>query len=785
MRIIALSFAAGAVLLQGQSHLPNRVTIAGVVLIPAILLVIERYRNRQPLAQGGAFRHANMVLLAFALGFGWAAWRADLRLADELRGDLEGVDVEIHGFVAELPQLMDEGVRFRFDVDTSIEGVPRRILLSWYRPRGAEVEPPQVRPGERWRFVVRLKRPHGFSNPGGFDYEAWLLERGLRATGHVRREAELLDSGLARPLDAVHRLRDALRERFATVLGDAPYVGILVALAIGDQRGIPQEHWDIFRRTGISHLVAISGLHITLVAAVVGGLLGGVWRRIPWLLLRCPVRKAQALAAVLGGTVYALLAGMGIPVQRALIMLLVIVIALYRGRSIPPSRVMVLALCVVLLFDPWACLSAGFWLSFGAVGAIGFVLGGRQHRTTGWRAAVRIQLAISLALLPLLVLMFQSLPLLSPVANALAIPLVSFVVTPLVLLAALLPLELPLHLGHQATALMMIWVEWLAGFEPAYWRQPTPPLWLALLAVIAVIGVMLPRGTPGKLSALVVLAALLTWPSPRPASGSFVARVLDVGQGLAVHVQTEHHDLLFDTGPPYGAHADAGSRVVLPYLQVQGVEQLDGLVLSHDDSDHVGGAGSIIAALDVVTLWSSDLGVLTERGLSTARPCVVGERWQWDGVTFEFLHPGRAWPITANKRHDNERSCVLRIANPGGALLLLGDVEAGGERAMLSLLGDAERIAEVVVSAHHGSRSSSSAALVEATLPQAVIHSVGYRNPFGHPHPEVWARWAEAGARNWRTDSQGAIEAVFGAASEKGVRLSAQRVQAPRYWHGR
>ena len=789
MRIYVLSFAAGVVLLQMQARLPDFVMIclSGAGLALALFFV-------GPGRAGGTrvrsfARRLVVIALAVLLGFAWASLRAEWRLDDALRGDLEGIDIEVAGRVADLPQPVGEGLRFRFDLDTATAGVPQHLLLSWYPPRGSEAALPLIRPGERWRFVVRLKRPHGFYNPQGFDYEAWLLQRGVRATGHVSASARRLDAGLSRPMDAAHRVRDALRERFDAVLGDAPYAGILVALAIGEQRGIPVEQWELFRRTGVAHLVAISGMHITLVAAVAGGLLGWAWRRAPWLVLRFPVRKAQALAAMLAATSYALLAGLGIPVQRALIMLLVVAFALYRGRTIVPSRVMALALAAVLIADPWACLSAGFWLSFGAVAAIGFVLGGRRVAQTGLRAAVRIQLAVTVALMPLLVLMFQSLPLLSPLANAVAIPVVSFVVTPLVLAAAMAQVEFPLLWAHQVTAWMMDWIEWLAAFEPGYWRQPAPPRWLALLALLAVTGAMLPRGTPGRVAALAVLVSLLAWPAPRPQPGSFVARVLDVGQGLAVHVQTESHDLLFDTGPPFGAQADAGTRVLLPYLNALGVSRLDGLVLSHDDSDHVGGADSIAAALVVDRGWASGTAYEATRVVSAVaapvRRCISGERWDWDGVSFTFLHPAASGVAVTARRHDNDQSCVLRIANAAGTLLLLGDVERAGENAMRLNHGEEGLAADVVVSAHHGSRSSSSMAFIEASLPEAVIHSVGHRNPFGHPHPEVWARWAEMGVRNWRTDSQGAVEAVFGTDAEAGLRLSAQRLREPRYWHGR
>ena len=788
MRLFAASFVVGVVALQIQPELPAA-DVAPTFVVVAALLSLGCLRAVRLVPWSWRLAQRGLVCAAAcALGFSWAAVRADWRLADALRGELESLDMVIDGRVADLPQLLDEGVRFRFEIASPPEGVPRHVLLSWYRPRDSAAAPPVVQAGEAWRFAVRLKRPHGQANPGGFDYERWLLEQGIRATGYVRGSAERLDAEPGSAMQWVHRVRSGVRERFAAVLGDRPYAEMLVALAIGEQRGIPQAQWEVFRRTGIGHLVAISGLHVTLVATVVGAIVGWAWRRQPALVLRWPVRKAQAPAALGAAAGYALLAGLGIPVQRALIMLFVVVAALLCGRRPAPSRVLAAALLGVLVFDPWACLSAGFWLSFGAVGVILMLITGRPARGPRWKAALRVQIGISLALLPLLVLLFNSFPVLSPLANVGAIPVVSFVVAPLVLIAALLPLELPLHLAHGVTGLMMVWVEWLSALDLALWRQPTPPLWLALAAIAAMAVLLLPRGTPGRPAASVVVAALLVWEGARPDDGTFRVTVLDVGQGLAVHVQTSRHDLLFDAGPPYGANADAGSRVVLPYLEAAGVTRLHTAVLSHDDKDHVGGVESVARGL-AVERWLlggglfEALPVTGPEGASVAA-CLAGAGWEWDGVRFELLNPVRQLQRAA-PREDNDGSCVLRVSNAAGSLLLTGDIGAAAERDIVARSPGGELTADVVVSGHHGSRSSSSDAFVAATLPEAVIHSAGHRNAFGHPHPEVWARWAQAGARNWRTDSQGAIQAEFSSVGGSGVALSAHRKVEPRYWHGR
>ena len=832
MRMFAIAFLAGVCLVQTRAGLGAGWWLATA---PASVLAFAGWgalrvaaleaRGRD--AKGGWRAPAGVALLvcaAFAIGAGWAAWRAELRLQDELAGTLEGVDILVRGRIADLPLARGEGWRFAFqlerDAGSGPGGVPSRIQLSWYPERDASASLPAPRPGERWSFRVRLQRPHGFANPGGFDYEAWLLERGIRATGYVRGGAELLDAAPGSLMQRVHRLRGELRDAIHAALPEGRHAGLLVALAVGDRGGIPPEEWEVFRRTGVGHLVSISGLHVALVGLLCGGALGALWRRVPALALRWPVQKVHAVAALVGAGAYALLAGLEIPVQRAWVMLLVGVFALLFARTVAPSRVLALALLVVLAVDPWAVLSPGFWLSFGAVAVILATLGGRLRAARGWRAALRIQLAVSLALMPLLIAQFQSFPLVSPLANLVAVPLVSFVITPLVLLALPWPHGALLAPADVVAQWMMTALGWLADLPLAFLEQAAPPGWLVAGGLVAVALLLLPRATPGRLAAPLVLAGLLAWQPARPPAGGFVAQVLDVGQGLAVHVQTASHDLLFDAGPRYGSAADAGARVIIPYLRAAGVRRIDRLVLSHADADHVGGAGSLLAGLEVGAVLGapgplasplvaarSDVSSRVQR-TALAGACVSGQSWVWDGVRFEVLNPlprnvpalpvrrGEPAPMAMRERgggggsrrgieHDNDASCVLRVRAAGGSLLLTGDIGTRVEAALLAEHGEAGLHAEVVVSAHHGSRSSSSSAFVDALLPEHVVHAAGHRNAFGHPHPDVWARWSAAGARNWRTDVQGAIRIVAGADADAGVEVSAVRQQRQRYWHGR
>jgi len=791
-----LLFAAGVCGLQSMALLPPAATLAWTAAVStAVLAAAFHLRRRSPLPA-----RLLVGLAAIACGFLWAAWRAELRLADELPAAWEGRDVVVRGRVADLPQRLEEGVRFTFSVETVEPGadglqpqVPADILLSWYRRRPKEAEfaaedaaqtaeplMPQ-RAGELWQLTIRLKRPHGFVNPNGFDYEAWLLQRGIRATGYVRASGgnQLLAAEGGGFMAWIHGLRGEVRDRFLAALPDAPYAGVLVALVVGDQRAIPNAQWDVFRNTGITHLVAISGMHVSLFALLAGGALGFVWRRVPWLVLRLPARKAAAVAALVGGVAYGLLAGLGLPVQRALVMLAVLAVGLMLGREVAPSRVLALALLGVLLADPWAVLAPGFWLSFGAVATILLVASGRLGiRRGGWREATRLQLGITLTLLPALLALFQSFSVVAPLANAVAIPAISFLVTPLALLAAVVPLEALLQLAHWFMVITMIPVDWLAVSPWALWQQAVPPLALIVAGTGATAVLLLPRGAGGKLAAVAVLIALLSWRPARPQEGEFWLTVLDLGNGLSVHVQTARHDLLYDAGPPYGPAADAGSRGVLPYLSGLGVQRLDLLLLSHDDMDHIGGAEAVLAGMRVEAAMASEtLPLLLTAGLPVRR-CEAGLEWSWDGVAFEVLHPQ---PGQAPARRNNDDSCVVRISATGGSALLVGDIEARAEAALVGRLGDA-LASELIVAAHHGSRSSSTARFVDSVLPEAVLFSSGYRNPYGHPHPAVWARWQEAGARNWRTDEQGALIARM---QHSGLTVQAMRELRPRYWHAR
>jgi competence protein ComEC len=803
MSALALALAAfggGVVILQWQAALPSATGWLGAGAATA--LAAAALHAATPGSTVARMLAGIMsAMAAAALGFGYAAWRAEVRLADALPPVWEGVDIALVGVVDDLPQPGALGTRFAFAVErveTRGATVPARLSLVWYAPRpkgDVAGDAPSLAAGERWRLVVRLKRPHGTVNPHGFDVEAWLLENGFRATGYVRDGPgnARSDAFAARPGDYVQRARAAVRERIVAALPEAPYAGVVVALAIGEERAIPEAHWRTFNRTGITHLISISGLHVTVFAALAGGLAYLLVRRSARLTTRIPARKVAALAGIAAAALYVLLAGAQVPAVRTLVMLVVAGVGLLLARPGTARVVWLWALCAVLSWDPWAGFAPGFWLSFGAVGLLLYAHAGRLRSpppsrlaarlVQALRAAARTQALVTVALVPGTLALFQQVSLISPVANALAIPAVTFVVVPLVLVGIAVPLALPFAAAHAAFAALMVPLEALARAPDAVWQQHAPPEWTVAVAIAGVAALAAPRGVPGRvLGALALLPLFVVRPAPPP-PGAFTATVLDVGQGLAVVVRTHAHALLYDTGPRFTDDADAGRRIVAPYLRAAGVVRLDGLIVTHQDTDHSGGALSILQTVPVDWLASSlpeDSAILARRARDggAALRCVASQAWQWDGVTFSVLQPPAAL-YGAPRVKPNDLSCVVRVDSAYGSALLTGDLEARGE---LELVRESpERLkADLLVVPHHGSLTSSTPAFIAAVAPEIAVYTPGYRNRFGHPRQEVVQRYDAAGIVTYRTDFDGALTFAFAPGAPRFPR--GEREHDRRWW---
>ncbi len=788
MRRIALGFLMGAASLQLFTVLPSIIFLAGLLtaLLATVIGRIWFFREH-------SWPAVTNVFMGAGIGFFVASVTAHQLLAGALPAELEGQDVVVEGYIASLPEQKGRRLRFQF-VPQSLywrdeaQTVPGKLLLSWY-PRKDHNMPP-IYVGERWRLQVRLKRPHGFSNPGGFDYEAQLFQQGIRAKGYVRhakksREADTVTPVNQRlaPANGVYRvdqLRETLRSRILATLDDHPLRGIVLALAIGDRQQISQPQWDVLTRTGTSHLVAISGLHVGLVAGFAFFLMRGLWCLSVHAVTRWPAAKAGAVAALLAAAVYAMLAGFSVPTQRALVMVAVAMLAIIVQRHTRPSSLLALALLLVLMIDPLAVMSAGFWLSFGAVATIVYGMSGRLAMNSYWWRWGRVQWLVTVSLLPALLLLFQQASLIAPLANLLAVPWVSLITVPLTLLGSIC-------LGFSATVggwllglstwsldVLWWWLEGLAHWKLAAWQQMAPPLWAMPVAVIGVIWLLAPRGVPARWVGLVGLLPLLFVSPAIIPQGQARFTLLDVGQGLAAVVQTQNHVLVFDTGPRFSSGFNTGEAVVAPYLRVQGRRYIDALVVSHGDNDHMGGVAGLRATIPARQIFSS-----VPQRIDGAEQCQIGQSWQWDGVMFAILHPGKS--VGAGGRKDNNNSCVLRVQAGEHSVLLTGDIERAAEGELVRVFGN-KLASDLLVAPHHGSRTSSTPVFLDAVSPTVALFPVGYRNRYGFPKAQIVQRYVNRQVRLFDTAQHGAIELQLGGEALLDM-VTTHRQQAARYWH--
>ena len=813
--LAVLAFAAGCAWVQFQAVLPPQTFVAWlgglglIAFLTGATGVLQWQRGaRTPML---AARFILGLVGAAALGLAWASFYGERRVADGWPAEWEGKNVALTGYVATMPARVAGGQRFQFVIESNEVGAAlngKRVALSWYGDNALLV------PAQQYRIIVRVKQRHGGQNPHGFDYELWLVQRGIAATGYVREAPQDAGTQVHAFLPWVERARWRVRQALYDAAPNERAARWAAALALGDQRSLNDADWQRYNGTGTGHLLAVSGSHIMMMGALLAWLAGRWWSARPARLLRLARHSLQQHVMLCSCAAYALMAGWELPAQRTVLMLFVAWLAYRFSARSAVWHIMACAGAAALGLDPMAVISPSFWLSYGAV-AVLLSLSQRtpnaieasaainapkpapfaarpsanQVRWATLRLAAQTQWFLTLVLLPMGAVFFSQISLVSPIANAFAIPVMGWVSTPLALLAG----ALALFWQGMAAALMQALLATQNGMDAALdalltipfaqTTVPQMPWGFAALSLAAAGACIVLRGRARQVAGLCVaccmgVAAFLPqWLQSAPRGWQAV--FLDVGQGMAVAVHSQGKTLLFDAGPRYGLDSDGAARIIVPYLNAKGVRSLDHVVLSHADDDHTGGARSLLARMPVQQWWVS---LPTQHPLRTAlpartQPCRAGQTLQWAGLSLQWLHPLEAVDFDALKT--NAVSCVLRVSDRHGSVLLTGDIEAQQETQLVSN-GAASLASQVLLAPHHGSKTSSTSGFLAAVQPQHVVMQMGYRNRFGHPHPSVVARYRELGISQWRSDADGAVTAHF---DEAGLTMGAWRQVASRYWH--
>ncbi len=753
MLVSVLLFLIGLLAVQQFQVLPGHHWLIMIILSAIVFASLRHWR-----------------LLFLVMGVLWAVIFAMLRLSDQLPEALESIDIAVSGYVADLPEQDERRTRFDFIVQSSAQKLPRLLRLNWYYP-----EQP-IKAGQQWTFTVKLKRPHGSFNPGGFDYERWLFTEGIAATGYIRPSPKPVLLGVSSTWLHIAMLRQMITDRLSVVASDCSHLGLIKALTIGDGSGISQHEWEVFRKTGTTHLVVISGSHVGLIAGLVYFLVLKIWARTS--LLAYSPQRVAALAAMVTAVFYAGLAGFSVPTQRSVIMLTVVMLAISFQRNTRPFNTLAVALLLVMIVDPLAALSAGFWLSFLAVSLIIYTVSSRLGSFGYVLEVIKINWSTSVGLAPLLLFFFQQVSLISPLANFIAVPVISVLVVPVALIGVLLMFTVPI-VAHWLFivvdgVLQGLW--WLlsvmAELPLASINHAQHSTWALLFALPGILLMLAPAGMSSRwLSAVMFLPLIFTEPK-LPALGAIKMTVLDVGQGLSVVVQTTHHSLVYDTGAKFSAESDMGQSAILPFLRQQGTEHLDTLIVSHGDNDHIGGADSLLRGIPTQQVLTS----ATEQ-LSAYAPqsCVAGQAWTWDDVSFTMLSPQQSFAS------DNDNSCVLRIQSKQGSVLLVSDIEAAAESWLVETY-DHELKSDILLAPHHGSKTSSSLSFLKAVQPKYVLISAGYKSQFGHPHPISLQRYQQIGALWWNTADKGALML---SELENGWDIQSWRDENGKYWNNK
>ena len=749
----AISFMLGCLLFLQLPSLPDSTWLWWMLVLAVSLLIFAKTRLFSYLFFGGC----------------WVLMQATIVINDRLPPALEGKDLVISGIIANVPKHQGQRLQFEFVPDKSTAAeLPKKLRLNWYKPL-----PTAFGAGERWQLTVKLKQIHGMANPGSFDYERWLFQHKIGATGYVRNNNDNIQLSPA-PFYSINALRQRLLDKINNHLQQSEQLGLIEGLTTGIRNNISFDQWQTLRLSGTNHLLAISGLHIGLASAIGFFSFRWLWSRRAKNLLLLPATEAAAIGGFFTALFYAALAGFAIPTQRALIMVTTVMIAVIMRRPTTPLSIIAFSLLLILFWDPFAVLSAGFWLSFSAVAVI---LYSSQNRfpSPRWQW-LKIHTLIAFGLSPLLLLFFMKTSLIAPLANMIAVPFISLIIVPILLLASLMlwlfePVGiLLLELADSLLALFWPLLDYLAALSFSNLTSFTLPFYYYFSLILGTILIMSPRGFPAKWLGIIGLFPLLLFNTAQPKQGEFWFTLLDVGQGLAVVVQTKQHTLVYDTGPKFSDSFNTGTAVVLPFIQGQGINKIDALVISHADNDHVGGAKPLMQNIAVDSLLTS----VPIKHLPDALPCLSGQSWLWDQVTFTMLYPDKG-----DQGTENNLSCVLKISNSFASVLLTGDIEKKAENLLISRHGY-DLKSTIMVAPHHGSRTSSSIKFIDIVKPEVVLFPVAYRNRYHFPAKTVTDRYQQRNITQYDNAANGAIQFKIGISEMSAPLL--YRQQAKTIW---
>ncbi|MBY0545573.1 MAG: DNA internalization-related competence protein ComEC/Rec2 [Gammaproteobacteria bacterium] len=720
--------------------------------------------------------------LAFLIGFTWFALNAQWLLNKQLPKKFENIPIIVQGKISSLPIIKNGALQFQFDLqqignENQLQSLNLTTLLNWKEQDNISNE---LHIGERWQFQVKLKRPHSYANLGSFDYEAWLFQANIRAAGFVisssATQAENLNKKLASANSFGSRIayiREYYNHLILTNLINRPFAGVIAALTVGNSSSITQAQWQVFRNTGTSHLIAISGLHIGMIAALFYFLGGRVWRFSAILCERLPSQKAGALWAMIGAFLYTAFSGFSIPADRTLIMIIAWMSSQLLSRYNLPRQRFMLGLGAIIILDPFSVMNSGFWLSFSAIALIAYGMSRRLAMNSVWWRFGRVQWVATLGLMPLTWLLFQQSSLVGLFANFIAIPWVSWVTVPTALFACIL-LPFSAHAAQMVLILAEKTLEWLWPYlnylANSHWNSwflgfYTP--WLVLPTFIAVLLALAPLQWPARWLGLIwFLPALLARPEKLPPQAVKLT-VLDVGQGLSVIIQTQNHTLIYDTGMGYPDGYNMGDVVLLPFFRAVHIHHVDQLIISHGDADHAGGAVALVREFPQLPILTSAIAKFKQ-----AQFCHAGQTWQLDGVEFKILYP-----FEGQLAADNNNSCVLEIVAGSKKAILPGDIEETAEKTLVEHY-PGQLGADVLIAAHHGSQTSSTPDFIAAINPKIVIFSTGYLNRYHFPSPKVVSRYTAEGSLLYNTSTDGAVTIVF----NQGLKVHAYRSDARHFW---